>query len=62
MTKQEAIDHYGGVPALAKALNVSRPAIYQWAEIPPLRQVQLQRLTRGRLKADEAAYLPKQAG
>ena len=44
MKTQEAIDHYGGIPALAEALSVTIPAIYQWGEYPPdKRQVQLER-------------------
>ena len=30
MTKQDAIDHYGGVRELAQALGVSPPAIYRF--------------------------------
>lgn len=63
MTKQDALDHFGGATKLAAALGVSRPAIYQWGEtIPPLRQLQLQRITRGKLKADDAAMPAKRAG
>lgn len=32
MTKQEAIKMFGGVPALAHALGVTRHAIYQWPD------------------------------
>lgn len=58
MTKQDAIKHFGGVRELASALGVSPPAIYQWEEVPPIRQVQLQRITKGKLKADDKATKP----
>lgn len=55
MTKQEAIEYFGSVPKLAEALNINRQAIYQWEEIPPLRQLQIERKTGGELQADPEA-------
>ena len=58
MTKTEAIKFYGGKASkLADVLGISLPAIYQWKndQVPLLRQLQLQRITRGRLKADPLA-------
>jgi len=48
--------------ALARALGVTQSSVSEWfAEggpgIPVLRQMQIQRLTRGRLKADLPDYL-----
>lgn len=52
MKKNDAIQHFGSVAALAKALNISPEAIYQWREDVPLgRDFQLQVLTNGKLKA-----------
>lgn len=57
MTKQEAIDHFGGkknggVSNLADALGITVQAIYDWPEdtVPMLRQYELHALTKGRLK------------
>lgn len=50
MTKQDAIKHFGGVPQLADALGIQRQAIYQWEEIPKLRQFEIERITSGALK------------
>lgn len=62
MTTQEAIKFYGTVAALAKALNVSVQAIYDWDEEPPaLRQFQLERLSGGELKAANSAKDPHAA-
>lgn len=54
MKTSKAIDFYGNAAKLADALNVSRQAISQWGEVvPPLRAYQLERITKGQLKADE---------
>ncbi|PWU30145.1 Cro/Cl family transcriptional regulator [Pseudomonas sp. RW407] len=52
MTKTQAIEHFGSISALARALKVSYEAVRQWDEVPELRQYQLERLTKGKLKAD----------
>lgn len=57
MTRQEAINHYGTRAKLAEAIKVSVTAIALWGEsVPPLRQVQLQKLTRGKLRADDDVF------
>ncbi|GLO23531.1 Cro/CI family transcriptional regulator [Pseudomonas putida] len=53
MTKSQAIKHFGSISALAKALGVTYEAVRQWQEVPELRQYQIERLTRGDLKADQ---------
>lgn len=53
MTRTEAIRHFNGISALARALGVSYEAVRQWGEeVPELRQYQLELLTNGVLKAD----------
>ena len=45
MTKQEAIQKFGGARALAEALGISTQAVGQWGEeIPPFRQYQINEL------------------
>ena len=52
MTKKQAVDHFGSVSALARALGVTYEAVRQWGnDIPELRQYQLEHLTSGALKA-----------
>jgi len=65
MTKQEAIDHFGGakdggVRKLADALGISVQAVYDWPDeaIPIGRQYQLQVLTKGRLKVSSPDSQP----
>jgi hypothetical protein len=53
MTTQEAIKYYGTQTKLATALGTKQSTISSWDIYPPkLRQLQLQQITRGRLKAE----------
>jgi hypothetical protein len=52
MTKDEAIQHFGGAPALAKALGIERQAVYQWDKVPEKQQLRLEKITAGALVAD----------
>jgi DNA-binding transcriptional regulator YdaS (Cro superfamily) len=52
----EAWQHYGSDLAVAKALGISRQAVHMWrlrgGRVPYARQLELERLTKGALKAD----------
>ena len=49
----EAIQHYGSIRKLAKALGITRQAVQCWGEYPPRgSQCELQIITQGVLKAD----------
>lgn len=53
MTKQDAIDYYGGPLQLARALEIWPQAVYQWGRYPPMaKQYELQVKTDGKLKAE----------
>jgi hypothetical protein len=53
MKTADAITHFGSQGLLAKALDVSQPAISKWGEdVPVLRAYQIQVLTRGELTVD----------
>ena len=54
MTTDEAIEWGGGTQrALADKLGISQPSVAGWGERPPpLRQLQLQALSLGKLIAD----------
>lgn len=53
----DAISHYGSKLALAHALGIKVQSVYDWTEYPPdIRQVQLEMLTAGRLKAEPECY------
>jgi DNA-binding transcriptional regulator YdaS (Cro superfamily) len=62
MTKQEAIAHFKGARHLADALGIETASVYQWGDrVPPLRQLQLQQITKGALKAEPGLIKPKSA-
>jgi hypothetical protein len=52
MTRSEAIKFFGGIPELARVLDITYEAVRQWPEdgIPLLRQYQIQELSEGALK------------
>jgi DNA-binding transcriptional regulator YdaS (Cro superfamily) len=53
MKKKIAVDHFKGKSNLAKALGISPASVSQWPDdIPELRAYQIERLTKGKLKAD----------
>ncbi|NBA14006.1 Cro/CI family transcriptional regulator [Aeromonas caviae] len=55
MRKHDAITHFGGVTATAKALGISHAAVVKWGDtIPQGRAYQIEVLTGGALKADPA--------
>jgi DNA-binding transcriptional regulator YdaS (Cro superfamily) len=57
MTKDDAIAFFGSQTALAEAVGLTRQAVNQWPEeVPPLRQIQLERLTRRKLKAADDIF------
>lgn len=52
MKTAQAIEYAGSSKALADLLGITPSAISQWGEeVPPARQMQLQQITRGRLRA-----------
>jgi DNA-binding transcriptional regulator YdaS (Cro superfamily) len=55
MTKQQAIQFFGTQQKLAEALGIKQHTISgSWSDRPPaLRQLQIERITKGKLKADE---------
>lgn len=53
MTKDQAIQFFGTQVLLAKALGMSQGSVSLWGDYPPeLRQLQIEALTRGVLKAE----------
>lgn len=54
MTTSEAIAYFkGNVSALARAIGIDQSSVYSWLAYPPdRRQMQLQRVTGGALKAE----------
>lgn len=57
MTKTEVIQFFGSLSATARALNIKQPSVSKWNEYPPAsRQMQVQIITGGKLKAEPWAF------
>ena len=58
MTYQEVLEYFhDDVAEMAKQLNCERQAIYMWhGQVPKNRQLQIELITKGRLKADPACF------
>jgi transcriptional repressor of cell division inhibition gene dicB len=53
MRTSQAIEHFGSQSALARALVMDQSSVSTWKEFPPaLRQLQIEGLTGGALKAE----------
>ena len=61
MVKNDVIGFYGSQHEVARALGITRSAVSYWKDpLPALRQLQLERLTGGVLKADADLWKPTQ--
>ena len=59
MRTADAIRYFGNKSRLARALGIRQPSVQEWGEIvPPLRQLQIERLTGAALKASEEVANP----
>lgn len=56
MDYADLIKHYGSQAAIAQAVALKQPSIWAWQKsgVPAERQLEFQRLTNGKLKADPA--------
>lgn len=54
MLTQTAIEHFGSQTALAAALGIGQSSVAEWGKHPPpLRQMQIEYVSGGRLKAEK---------
>ncbi|WP_129141497.1 Cro/CI family transcriptional regulator [Modicisalibacter coralii] len=52
MKTKAAIEHFGTASAVARALGITPHAVIQWGDVVPIRrQYELERITKGELKA-----------
>jgi len=57
MQKDKVIKHYGSPRNVAAVLSISVQSVNQWeSRVPKLRALELDRLTRGKLKYRKADY------
>ena len=62
MLTKDAISHFGSIVKLAAACGVKAPSVYSWGEtVPALRQIQLEQITQGALKASPDVFARKKA-
>lgn len=62
MLTKDAIAYFGSQAALARALGIKQPSIASWGEsVPPLRQLQIERISKGELTASPEVALPRTA-
>jgi len=60
MTKGQALKYFRTQAALGAALGIGQTTVSMWGQYPPaLRQIQIERLTKGKLKAEPSCYNPK---
>ena len=60
MRTKTAIKYFGTQQALAEAIGLTQPSIAEWGEYPPhLRQLHIQAVTGGKLKAEPDCLKPR---
>jgi hypothetical protein len=58
MLTRDVLSYYGGPTAAARAVNITRAAVYQWGDlVPALTALKFERASKGKLKFNNAAYL-----
>lgn len=66
MDTKTAIEFYGNQTLLGEALGVAQPTVAGWlgkdqeGYPPEIQQVKLERITRGKLRAEPSCYKPKE--
>ena len=62
MTYDDVLEYFGTQVKIAAALEMTQGSVSAWdGSIPPLRQLQIQQVTRGKLKADADVFTRKPA-
>lgn len=62
MLTKDAIAYFGSQAALARALGIKQPSVAEWGtHVPPLRQFQIERISKGELTASPEVALPRTA-
>lgn len=57
MKTKEAIEYFGTQAGLARAVGITPQSVDYWGDEPPaLRQIQLEKQTKGKLKASARAW------
>ena len=57
MLTRVVIEHFGTQVAVGQALGINQSSVAEWGKYPPdLRQLQIEFLTGGKLKAEPSCY------
>ena len=57
MTSNQVFKHFGSKAKAADAIGIQRQSINDWGKYPPcLRQLQIEKMTNGELKADKSCF------
>lgn len=60
MRKTDVVSFFGSIPKTAKALGITRGAVWQWDDIIPRGAAYIaQAVSKGKLKVNPAVYPPK---
>jgi transcriptional repressor of cell division inhibition gene dicB len=60
MDTKSVYEYFGTQTAIARALGVSNPSVCNWGDKPPpLRQLQIERITLGKLRAEPEILDPR---
>lgn len=63
MRTADVLAHFTTQKAIAKALGIRQPSVAAWGEYPPGgRQLQLEKLTKGKLKAEPDCMVTRKEG
>lgn len=57
MLTSDVVTHFGTQVAVGEALGINQSSVAEWGDYPPeLRQLQIEAITRGKLKAELWCY------
>ena len=58
MKTDDAIEYFGGISATAKAIGITRAAVWQWGETVPIASaMKIEIASKGKLKFEKSAYI-----
>lgn len=59
MKPQTVVKYFQGISATARAFGIRKQSVYDWLDrgvVPPLRQIQAEELSKGKLRARRNVY------
>lgn len=63
MKTKDVVEHFGSEAEVARTLEISRQAVDQWGDLVPFRAaIEIQRITKDKLKVDPSLYRRARSG